>query len=149
MADYISKRLRLLVASRARRRCEYCRSPLAFATEAFSVEHIFPRIRGGETIPENLALSCSGCNGHKYDKVEGFDSVRQLSVPLFHPRHHIWRDHFVWDEHFERLIGLSATGRATIETLHLNREGVVNLRRVLFLLGLHPPEEDNADLRPR
>jgi hypothetical protein len=29
--------------------------------------------------------------------------------------------------------------------LHLNREGVVNLRWVLFLVGLHPPEERAAD----
>ena len=39
------------------------------------------------------------------------------------------------------MIGLTPTGRATVETLRLNREGVVNLRRILFLVGLHPPEE--------
>jgi hypothetical protein len=38
-------------------------------------------------------------------------------------------------------MGLTPTGRATVETLHLNHEGVVNLRRVLFVVGLHPPDE--------
>jgi hypothetical protein len=104
----------------------------------FSVEHIIPRKRGGPTEQDNLALSCSGCNGHKYDKIEGFDSIRQDWAPLYNPRLDVWRDHFVWDEHFERLIGLTPTGQATIETLHLNREGVVNLRRILLSMGLHP-----------
>jgi hypothetical protein len=39
------------------------------------------------------------------------------------------------------IIGLTPTGRATIEALHLNRANVVNLRRVLYALGEHPPAE--------
>jgi hypothetical protein len=38
------------------------------------------------------------------------------------------------------IIGLTPTGRATVEKLQLNRLGVVNLRRVLSLMDLHPPE---------
>jgi hypothetical protein len=52
-----------------------------------------------------------------------------------------WSEHFAWNEDYSRVIGLTPTGRATVETLHLNRQGVVNLRRVLFLVGMHPPEE--------
>ena len=33
-----------------------------------------------------------------------------------------------------------AVGRATIETLDLNRKGLINLRRVLLTLGIHPPK---------
>jgi hypothetical protein len=39
------------------------------------------------------------------------------------------------------MIGVSPTGRATIEALDLNRNGIVNLRRVLRKLGLHPLED--------
>jgi len=93
------------------------------------------------TVLENLALSCSGCNSHKYDKVVGHDPESQSLVPLYHPRKDRWSEHFVWDEDYTRLIGLSPTGRATIIALHLNRVGVVNLRWALFMLGLHPPED--------
>jgi HNH endonuclease len=98
-------------------------------------------VRGGTTTPDNLALSCSGCNGHKYDKTEAYDTVSEEMAPLYHPRRQIWGEHFAWNEDYTLLVGLTPTGRVTVETLHLNREGVVNLRRVLLLAGLHPPEE--------
>jgi hypothetical protein len=50
-------------------------------------------------------------------------------------------------EDYSHIIRLTPTGRVTIETLHLNRDGVVNLRRILFLVGLHPPEETDNPLR--
>ena len=46
---------------------------------------------------------------------------------------------FSWNEDCTEIIGLTSVGRATIEALHLNRIGVMNLRRVLFEKGLHPP----------
>ena len=88
MADRVPRRLRQSVQRRAARRCEYCRCPLAVTTEPFAVEHIIPMVRGGATTPGNLALSCSGCNGHKYDRVEGNDSLSESLAPLYHPRQH-------------------------------------------------------------
>lgn len=44
-----------------------------------------------------------------------------------------------WSDDFTLIIGLTPTGRATIETLFLNREGVVNLRQLLYAIGKHPP----------
>jgi hypothetical protein len=49
--------------------------------------------------------------------------------------------HFAWSVHSTMIIGLTPTGRATVEALRMNRKGVVNLRRVLFAMGEHPPEE--------
>jgi hypothetical protein len=67
-------------------------------------------------------------------------------APLYHPRQQVWSEHFAWSEDYSHVIRLTPTGRATVEMLHLNRQGVVNLRRVLFLVGLHPPEEmENAE----
>jgi hypothetical protein len=51
----------------------------------------------------------------------------------------LWEAHFVWNEDFVTMVGLTPTGRATIERLQLNREGVVNLRRVLRAINQHPP----------
>jgi hypothetical protein len=61
-------------------------------------------------------------------------------MPLFHLRQQNWAEHFAWTEDFLHIIGLTPTGRATIELLRLNREGVVNLRKVLHLAGEHPPK---------
>jgi hypothetical protein len=63
-----------------------------------------------------------------------------LIVPLFHPRRDRWGDHFAWNADFTRIVGLTPTGRATVEKLQLNRVGVVNLRRVMLIAGLHPPK---------
>ncbi len=61
------------IFERAKGRCEYCQSPAHFATQSFVAEHIQPRSAGGETTLENLALSCSGCNSHKYNKIQALD----------------------------------------------------------------------------
>ncbi len=130
---------RRIVAERANNCCEYCFSQSEFATESFSVEHIIPRFLGGKTDLKNLALACQGCNGHKHVRIRGYDSASGRDVPLYHPRTQKWNEHFRWNDDFTLVIGLSPTGRATLENLKLNREGVVNLRRVLYTVGKHPP----------
>jgi hypothetical protein len=40
------------------------------------------------------------------------------------------------------MIGITATGRATVEALKLNRHGVVNLRKLLIMADSHPLEVD-------
>jgi hypothetical protein len=137
----ISARLREMVRQRARACCEYCRSQCRFGTQSFSSEHVVPRARGGETSLENLALACQGCNNHKYDSTDGEDPLSGLQVPLFNPRRQRWREHFVWTDHFTIIEGVTATGRATVDKLRLNRQALVNLRRVLYFLGEHPPND--------
>ncbi len=92
---------------------------------------------------ENLALSCQGCNNHKYNKTEGRDNISGTIASLYNPRQQKWHEHFAWNEDFTLVIGLTPTGRTTVETLQLNRNGVVNLRRVLYAMGEHPPAELN------
>lgn len=135
----VTTRQRQQVIERAKGCCEYCCSQAKFATQAFTVEHIIPRYLKGETVLANLALSCFGCNGHKSIKVENIDPQTKLTSPLFHPRRQKWMDHFRWDETYTFIVALTATGRVTIETLHLNRPELVNLRRVLRAVGEHPP----------
>ena len=135
----VSIQIKRHVIERAQGCCEYCRNQIRFTNQSFSIEHIFPKVLGGKTTLKNLALSCQSCNNHKYNKIVGQDSVTDEEVPLFHPREQQWEDHFAWNDDCSLIIGLTPTGRATIATLLLNKSGLVNLRRILFALGEHPP----------
>lgn len=139
MAEHVSAALKRLVRNRAQGRCEYCRTPESYAPEAFSVEHVLPKARGGKSLSDNLALSCQGCNNHKFTRTRGIDPVTEQSAALFHPRQHLWREHFAWMPDARRLIGLSPVGRATAEMLRLNRPGLMGLRKALIAIGIHPP----------
>jgi len=138
---YVTAELRRLVTERAQNCCEYCRALADFSPQSFSVEHILPVYADGETVSENLALSCQGCNNHKATKTTAIDPATGEPVSLFHPRLQKWSEHFVWNESYTEIIGITATGRATVIELQLNRRGLVNLRRVLYLAGEHPPED--------
>lgn len=132
---------RRIVFERARGCCEYCRSQARFATQAFAAEHIIPRQAGGRTELDNLALSCLGCNSHKYTKIEAQDPETGQMVPLFHPRRQTWSEHFAWSDDLSHIMGQTPTGRATVKALRLNRPELVNLRRVLHAVEEHPPPQ--------
>ena len=141
MAEPIPEALRQLVTTRAHGRCEYCQSPEAYATERFSIEHIQPRTLQGPTVPANLALACQGCNGYKSTQTTSVDPETGEIVELFHPRRHVWREHFTWSADGLRIAGLTAIGRATGTLLRINRQSLMNLRRALMAIGAHPSQE--------
>jgi hypothetical protein len=128
------------ITQRAQGCCEYCWSQLKFSPDPFSVEHIIPLSKGGTYDLDNLALACQGCNNRKYNHIEAIDPIDGKLAPLYHPRQQSRSNHFVWSDDFTEMIGISPSGRATIIRLQLNREGVVNLRRVLRANNLHPPD---------
>lgn len=136
----VTAQQRQLVGERARGCCEYCLSQLQFSPQSFSVEHIHPRSAGGATHLDNLALACAGCNGHKYSKTHAFDAATNEHAPLFHPRQQQWHEHFAWNEDYTVVIGLTPTGRTTVEALRLNRPALQNLRALLYAAGKHPPD---------
>lgn len=140
---YLTAEERHLIIERAQKRCEYCQSPMNYATQSFVFEHIVPVSRGGLTALDNMALACGGCNGHKYTKIESPDPVSGQIVPLFNPRQQKWQDHFGWNEDYSYLVGLTPTGRATAEALKMNRTGIVNIRQLLVTIGKHPPSIEN------
>jgi hypothetical protein len=133
MSERLSSRQKEQVKQRALDCCEYCWSQEAYSPDTFSVEHITPRAKGGRN-------ACQGCNNRKFVSTEALDPLTGEMVPLYHPRRDHWSEHFVWDEDYTIIIGLTPTGRATVEKLELNRKGVVNLRRLLHEQGLHPVE---------
>jgi hypothetical protein len=138
---YVPAALRRRVTERAAGYCEYCRCPAKYSAQSFAIEHIVPRQAGGPTVSDNLALACQGCNAHKATKTMAADPATNRLAPLYHPRQDRWREHFAWSEDFIEIIGLTPTGRATVTALQLNRNGLVHLRRVLYLVEAHPPVE--------
>ena len=130
------------IIERANRLCEYCQCSMDYSTQSFVIDHIIPVAEGGTTALENLAFSCGGCNGHKYTKIQALDPVSRKLVFLYNPRTQKWLDNFVWSDDFLQVVGLTAFGRATISALQMNRSGVVNMRKLLLMAGLHPPHQE-------
>ncbi|HLK56764.1 MAG TPA: HNH endonuclease signature motif containing protein [Chthonomonadaceae bacterium] len=127
---------------RAGGRCEYCQAPQHVCGYHFHLEHIVPVALGGSDAEDNRALACASCNLAKSDRVSGVDPLTGEEVALFHPRVQKWQEHFRWAEDQRTLIGLTATGRATIVALVMNSELRQAARELWFLLELlpHSPE---------
>lgn len=138
----IPRRVRREVRERAEKRCEYCQHPDSHSSAPYACEHVLPHARGAGDTASELAWACPGCNGHKSDKTHARDPRTNRLVRLFNPRRQRWSQHFKWSRDFQTIIGLTATGRATIELLHLNRTELLNLRRALRAIGEHPPETE-------
>lgn len=88
---------------------------------------------------DNLAFACLACNLAKGDRIEAVDPITALLAPLFNPRNQKWLGHFHWNEDATVIVGLTATGRATVEALRLNRADAIHLRELLVAFGDHPP----------
>ncbi|MBK9050232.1 MAG: HNH endonuclease [Chloroflexi bacterium] len=141
--SYISIETKRRVFDRAYGYCEYCQSPSHYGTSSFQIEHIVPTSRGGDNGLRNLALSCPGCNGYKSDRIEAIDPADGELVPLYNPRKQTWHEHFNWNEQYSLILGITATGRATVEALQVNRTSLVNLRHALYMIGKHPPRVED------
>lgn len=93
---------------------------------------------------ENLALSCGGCNSFKANKITAEDPVTKTELTLYNPRTDKWTSHFAWSDEYLEIVGLTPTGRATVEALKLNRTGLINIRKLTILIGEHPPSDDGS-----
>ncbi|WP_395741632.1 HNH endonuclease [Prosthecobacter sp.] len=127
-----------LAAVRAGFRCEYCHAPQAVSNSHFEVEHILPLSLGGDHQPENLALACPFCNVFKGSAVEAPDPGTGTAAKLFHPRTGNWDEHFTVNVSTLHVVGLTPTGRATVERLRMNRELAVLARGYWVMIGLFP-----------
>ncbi|GAP95325.1 hypothetical protein NIES2104_18460 [Leptolyngbya sp. NIES-2104] len=87
----------------------------------------------GETIAENLALTCWRCNRHKGSDLGSFDPQTGDFSFLFNPRTQQWSDHFRFDQ--ASLFGLTPEGRTTIELLQLNGNERIEERQRLLLIA--------------
>lgn len=138
---YVPKALRERVAAQAGYRCGYCLTPTRITGMAMEIEHIIPEAMGGPTLEDNLWLACTACNLHKSDRAVAADPDTGEIVHLYDPRHQNWREHFKWSDAGDLIIGLTATGRATVKALHLNRHDLALARLNWVAAGWHPPVE--------
>ena len=136
MSD-IPSSLHTQVVLRAGQRCEYCRLSQLGQEATFHIDHVLPRAAGGPTTADNLALACVSCSLRKWAKQSAPDPDSGEEVPLFNPRTQRWTDHFRWEG--ERVVPLTATGRATVIALAMNRPLVVAIRQEEAARGRHPP----------
>ncbi len=123
------------VQQRAHFCCEYCKFPMSYSHDSFHIEHIISLVSGGTNELINLALACDGCNSFKWGFIVGFDKKTNATVALFNPREEDWKTHFIWSEDCSLIIGQAATGRATVDLLQLNRQGLINIRKALLAFG--------------
>lgn len=127
------------VRSRAQEICEYCLLPQSSQEATFHIDHILPRQAGGATTASNLALACVTCSLRKAARFYVRDPLSREIVRIFHPRQEEWSEHFSISDEFE-LIGITPTGRATIDALCMNRKAIVSIRKELNLLDRYPPK---------
>jgi len=104
----------------------------------FEIDHISPRLRGGKALIDNLCLCCPNCNRHKSARTRAVDPTTGAETPLFHPVRDRWSEHFAWSDDGARILGLTPTGRATIEALKMNRSQMLELRKYWLANGNHP-----------
>ncbi len=129
--------LRRLVVQRANGRCEYCGLAQVGQEATFHIDHIVPVSADGPTTEGNLALACTSCSLRKEARRTAVDPQTRRKVSLFHPRRQRWPDHFRWKG--MTVIGLSATGRATVSALTMNRPSILVIREEETDRGRHPP----------
>ena len=139
--SYITKTLRDRVAEQARHRCGYCLTREDVIGMPMEIDHLIPEVLGGPTEEDNLWLACSSCNDSKGSRIAAPDNVSGEIVRLFDPRHQLWTEHFTWSEEGDMILGLTPTGRATVEALRLNRPALVKAREAWVSVGWHPPQD--------
>lgn len=138
---HISKALRELVGEQARHRCGYCLTQETVIGARMEIDHLVPEALGGVSTVGNLWLACAQCNAHKADRVAAVDPHTERVVRLYDPRRQRWVEHFAWSERSDQILGVTATGRATIAALHLNAAPLVRARRIWVVAGWHPPRD--------
>lgn len=141
MSRYISNALKEKIRQQAKFRCGYCLRSELLIGMPMEFEHLIPLALGGQTVEENLWLSCRRCNEFKGIQIQGFDLEISENAPLFNPRIQVWSEHFSWNIDGTEVIGITPIGRVTVNALNLN-EGIIVVTRHLWVsVGWFPPED--------
>lgn len=135
----ISASLRRRVIETAQNRCGYCLMPAEYVYAPMEIDHLWPLTLGGTDDETNLWLACPRCNLYKSSQTQGLDPQTNLKALLFNPREQIWAEHFHWNVEKTKIIGLTPTGRATVDALQLNLEEAVAFRAFIVAGGWIPP----------
>ncbi len=148
MKVYIAVELRRRIREHFGDCCAYCRTAEALSAAIFEFEHIVPRSAGGATTFDNVCFCCPACNRFKSDLLSAPDPVTHDDALLFQPYQQRWLEHFAWSEDGTQVVGLTPTGRATVDVLRMNRQQMVRVRRMWVAMGEHPPDLESASDSP-
>ncbi|WP_027403086.1 HNH endonuclease [Aphanizomenon flos-aquae] len=132
----ISFSLRQLVIERAQGRCEYCLIHQDFSIYTHEIDHIIAVKHGGQTLSENLALSCLPCNHYKGSDFATLDPNNGEIIRLFNPRLQVWDEHFTLKN--AEIIGITDIGQATSRLLMFNTSSRMRSRKSLIDQNLYP-----------
>ena len=139
MSVYIPDELRARIVEADGNRCAYCQTSEVNSGIPLSIDHLQPQSEDGQTVFENLCQACRACNEFKGSLIEAEDPLTGETAALFNPRTQRWKDHFEWSADGNRVQGLTATGRATVVALQMNRAAVIAARSRWVSGGWHPP----------
>lgn len=129
----VGSKSRETIRDRANGACEYCRVTESILDKTFHVEHIVAKQHGGSDEVNNLAFACDRCNSFKGPNLASVDPLTGGIVLLFHPRTHLWRDHFYIER--GRVTGRTPVGRATVNLRQMNAIERVTVRLLMIDLG--------------
>jgi hypothetical protein len=132
------RKLRAQLVLDADNRCGYCQVPQGLINVILEMDHLKPQAVGGPLERENLWLACRTCNLYKAWRMSGRDPLTGRRVRLFNPRKQRWERHFRWSR--IDIVGVTATGRATVQALQLNADVHLKPREAWFVSGLLPFE---------
>ncbi len=116
---------RQFVRQRANFSCEYCGVSETDVGGELTIDHFQPQSKNGSDEMENLVYACVRCNLYKSD----YFPVKSTDKPIWNPRIENRENHFIELPNGE-LHGLSETGKFTIELLRLNRQPLINHRKI-------------------
>ncbi len=139
--SYIPATLRKQVTQAARHRCGYCLRSEELMGMPMTIEHLLPEFLGGQTVEENLWLSCIRCNQFKGSQTHATNPLTGGTVKLFNPRYQKWEEHFEWSTDGTMIIGQTECGRATVIALQMNNLEIVVARRLWVSVGWWPPQD--------
>lgn len=128
--------LRQFVVARAHDECEYCLIHQNDMVTRHNIDHIVSLKHSGSTEENNLALSCAECNYRKGTDIATIDPDSGQLVRLFNPRTDRWRDHFSIEG--ARIVGLTPSGRGTVQLLQINEPSRVKQRAYLQATNRYP-----------
>ena len=129
--------LRRQVVERVGNCCEYCLLPQELAASTPQVDHVIAEKHGGQTVSENLTLSCTVCNRRKGSDLSSLDPVTGTLVPLFNLRTQPWSTHFRLEG--AHILGMTIAGRTTVVFLRLNAVERLMERTAFLRAGRYPP----------
>lgn len=119
----VTVEVRRIVRQRANFACEYCGVTEVDTGGELTVDHYQPRTHDGTDDLENLIYCCPRCNQYKGD----YWPLAPSDPSLWHPRREPIEPHLLLLAD-GTLYPISATGRLTLELLHLNRSPLVAYR---------------------